>query len=282
MAAVVREAHDRFRVRFADLERGGVLGLFRPPGREVDPFLICRAVVEVMRQASLRSASGRPLLWNEYRMILARADHAPLRALERQLRGDLESALVAEAARLGAEVVGDLRVHLAADDSDELGPGEAVVRVEFAPADRARADAPGDLTVRIAGQTISGLIENATVLPGPRSAGGRPLAQERPCVLVWQGGRVRVPPGLVTAVGRAHAGQPPQFVPLAGVSTRISKQHFWLLPRAGAVTLGRFPSANPVEVAGALVAAGQQIELAELPLEISLSRGDLSLALTWM
>ncbi|HEU5059357.1 MAG TPA: FhaA domain-containing protein, partial [Kofleriaceae bacterium] len=259
--AVIREAHDRFRLRFADLERTGVLGLFRPEARDVDPYLICRAVIEVMRQASLRSPSGRLLLWNTYRVILARPDHEPLRAVVRLVHADLEAALAAEAAALGAEVVGELRVHLVADESGELAQGEAVVRVEFAPAAGRENGAPGELTVHFPGAAVAGQIENATVLPSraPAAAGGRP------CVLVWQGGRVRVPPGVVTAVGRAHAGQPERFIALAGVSPRISKQHFWLAPRAGAVAVGRFPSANPIEVAGTLVAAGAQIDVTDLP-----------------
>src|SRR5262245_46259134 len=133
MAGVIREAHNRFRVRFVDLERGGVLGMFRPQAREVDPFLICRAIAEVMRQASLRGPSGRPLLWNEYRLILAPVDLEPLRALGARMQSDLEGALAAEVAGLGAEVVGDLRIHVVADESGELASGEAVIRVDFAP-----------------------------------------------------------------------------------------------------------------------------------------------------
>ena len=276
MAAVIRETHNRFRVRFAELERGGVLGLFRPPSRAVDPFLIGRAIVEIMRQASLRNPAGRPLLWNDYRMVLARADLEPLRALENRLRADLETTLAAEAASLGAEVVGDLCVHLVADESDELGPGEAVVRVEFAPADRAAAPDVGDLTMRVSSRALTGEIDNATVLPAARPAAAGS------CRLTWQAGTAAIPPGATTVVGRPHSAQPEQFVPLAGASTRISKQHLWLLPGPGAITIGRFPSANPVEVDGNLIAAGQRIELIRLPVEIALSRGDLVLALSWI
>lgn len=277
MAAVMREAPDRFRVRFAELERGGLVGLFRPERREVDPFLICRAIGEILRQASLRSSAGRPLLWNHYRMILARADLEPLRALEQRLERDLVGALAAEAAALSAEVVGDLRVELVADESGELAAGEAVVRVEFAPASGARpAVQGGELTVNIAAATLSGEIRNATVLPASPAA-----AMGRACRLVWQAGSATIAPGVVTAVGRAHAGQPERFVALAGAGPRISKQHAWLLPGPAGVTVGRFPTANPVEVDGRLVTAGQQLDVVRLPVEISLSRGELVLALGW-
>lgn len=276
MTAVIRDAHNRFRVRFAELERGGVFGLFRPPGRDVDPFLICRAIAEIMRHASLRSPAGRPLLWNDYRVVLAPADLEPLRALEGRLQGDLETTLAAEAANLGAEVVGDLCIHLVADESGELPQGEAVVRVEFAPAGRAAAPGAGDLTVRLSGRAIAGMIENATVLPATRAAAGRA------CRLAWQGGSAAIAPGATTVVGRAHSGQPERFVPLAGVSTRISKQHVWILPDPAGVSVGRFASANPVEVDGKLVTRGQRALLVRLPVEISLSRGELVLALSWL
>ena len=276
MAAVIRETHNRFRVRFAELERGGVLGLFRPPSRDVDPFLIGRAIVEIMRHASMRSPAGRPLLWNDYRMVLARADLEPLRALESRLRADLETALAAEAANLGAEVLGDLCVHLVADESGELGPGEAVVRVEFAPAGRGAAPGAGDLTMRVSSRALTGEIDNATVLPASRPA----VAGS--CRLTWQAGSAAIPSGATTVVGRPHSAQPERFVPLAGASTRISKQHFWILPGPTGVTVGRFPSANPVEVDGNLIAAGQTVDLVRLPVEISLSRGELVLALSWV
>lgn len=272
MSAVLREAHDRFRVRFAELERGGLLGLFRPPAREVDPFLICRAIVEIMRQASLRSPAGRTLLWNEYRMLLPAADLEPLRPLELRLRRELEAELAAEAARLGAEVAGDLRVHLVADESGELAAGEAVVRVGFGR--DAFAVGAGDMTVQISGHTISGAIENATVLPDTSPAA-------RACRLSWAGGAASLPPGVQSRIGRPHAGAPDRFVALAGASARISKQHLWVTPGPAAIAIGRFAGANPVEVAGELIAAGQAIEVAELPVDISLSRGDLILQLSW-
>ena len=274
MAAVIQEAHDRFRIRFAELERGGVAGMFRPERRQVDPFLLCRAIGEVLRLASLRSPAGRPLLWNDYRMILAPADLEPLRALGRRLERDLVSALAGEAAGLDAEVVGDLRVELVADESGELAPGEAVVRVGFAPDRSERASAGGELTVNIAAATLSGEIRNATVLARP--------AAGRACRLAWQGGTALIAPGAMTAIGRAHQGEPERFVRLTGASPRINKQQAWLLPGPAGVTIGRFPAANPVEVDRRLVAAGQQIEVPQLPVEISLSRGELVLALGWM
>src|SRR5688500_5574590 len=113
MAGITREKPTQFRVRFAELE-GRVLDRFRPPDRMVDPYLVARAVVEVMRHASMRSAAGRLLAWNDYRVILAPGDLEPMRALEAHVRRDIEAALAAEARRLGADLVGDLRVHLVA------------------------------------------------------------------------------------------------------------------------------------------------------------------------
>jgi hypothetical protein len=117
------------------------------------------------------------------------------------------------------------------------------------------------MTIRASGQTVAGEINSS-------------------CLVTWQGGAARLVSGVRTVLGRPHADPPPGFLPLTGASTRISKQQAWLIPGIGHVVLGRPDGANPVEVGGALVAAGQEVRVTALPAEVSLSRGDLVLLLS--
>lgn len=276
MAAITREKPGQFRIRFAELERG-LLDRFRPPDRVVDPFLVCRAATEVMRQASMRSASGRLLAWDEYRIILAPADLEPLRPFERRLRQDVEAALTAEGQRLQAELLGPLRVHLVADEGGELRPGEAVIRAGFAGRDAAGQGS--DMTIRASGHSVAGLIDTGAAAGATVHVPDRQVVP-RGCVVTWAAGEARLPDGVRTVIGRPHAGPPAGFVPLTGASTRISKQQAWLIPGPGGVVVGRPERANPVEVGGALVPPGQEVRVTALPAELSLSRGELVLLLS--
>ena len=74
MAALTREGPNQFRVRFDELARRGLGRLLRRDSVQVDPYLIGRAVTEVMGACTVRSATGRGLLWNDYRVVLSRAD----------------------------------------------------------------------------------------------------------------------------------------------------------------------------------------------------------------
>jgi len=274
VSAIARERHDLFRVDFRELERPGLRGLFRSEERPVDPFLLCRALAEIIQHASLRAASGRPLLWNEYWVVMPRADLEPLRALAGRLHRDLEDAVAGEAARLGAELVGELRIRIVADESGELSPGEATVRVDFAPDQGPLVQAAGELTIRVDSHTLAGAIDTA------RAAAAAAAAATR-WVLSWPGGTAELTAGAQIAIGRPHQGAPPaHFIALTGASPRINKRHAWLWPGPGSIAIGRFASSNPVEVDGELVAAGESIQLAAPAAEISLSRGDLLLRLS--
>ncbi|KAB2897022.1 MAG: DUF2662 domain-containing protein, partial [Kofleriaceae bacterium] len=148
MAILEREGPELFRVRFLDLARKVVKGLARDAVVHVDPYLLARAVAEVMHACTFRTARGGRLLWNEYRVILARGDFDLVRALQGPLERDLGAALAEEAAATGAELVGELRVSVVYDESDELRTGEATVRVAFQPTEKLAAPRSGELTVR--------------------------------------------------------------------------------------------------------------------------------------
>ena len=282
MGAVTQTAPAQFEVRFEAL--GGlvqrVLG-GAPPA--VDPYLLARAITEVMRCCQMRSAAGRRLLWNEYRVILAGADFSQVRALEAVLQRDLRAVLSEEAGRLQAELVGELCVHVVADESSELPPGRAVVRVGFVPTAELAAPGRGEMTVRlqaVAGGVIHGApaAGNEHTVPVGESVQVDPSLGV-PYHLEWPGGAVALRLGARVVAGRPHPGHPAEFVPLTGAPTTINKQHIWLIAMSSRVVVGRMPGANPVHLDGASLGAGQERELAKPEIEIRLSRGDLVLRL---
>ena len=133
---IKRLAPDQFQVGFGELAK-----VRRGEPVQIDPFLIARAIALVMRECTVRSAAGRPILWNEYRMILARADFDLVRSLQGPLERDLATVLAQEARAREAELVGALRVTVVFDEADELAAGHGVVRVAFVPTEGSRSRA---------------------------------------------------------------------------------------------------------------------------------------------
>jgi hypothetical protein len=275
MAAITRDGTDRFQVIFAQLARRGLRRGGPRDAVQVDPFLIGRAIATVMAECTVRSASGQRLLWNEYRVVLARADFEPLRPLLGALERDLRQALATDLR--GAELVGELRVTLVVDEAQELEAGRAIVRVAFVPDDRQGAPAAGEMTVRFDTRAVAGRAgpgRDATVHV-PDGAG--PAAEG--LLLRWPAGEAILPAESMVIAGRPHPDPPARFIALVGASARISKQHLLITPAPSSVKIARLPSANPVEVDGRPLAASSDVEVAP-PVEISLSRGELILTVT--
>ncbi len=292
MAVVRKEGLDQFRVAFTELAK-----VKRGESVVVDPFLIARAIALVMRECTVRAAAGHSILWNDYRVILARRDFELVRSLQGPLERDLESVLAQEAAAREAQLVGALRVTVVFDEADELPAGHGVVRVGFVPTERLAQPRAGEMTVRLDSWAVVGEI----VARAPKSPAGTPGAPAdtpaAPAVtpaapadtmfvddssgvrhtLQWPGGEARLVAGTTVVAGRPHAGAPADFVSLTGAGAKVNKQHFWIALGAASVRIGRLAGANPVHVNGEPVTAGQEIEAA-LPVEISLSLGDLVLA----
>ncbi len=273
MAPIRKESVDQFRVSFTDLakvKRGDVV--------QVDPFLIARAVALVMRECTVRSAAGRSILWNEYRVILARKDFELVRSLQGPLEKDLQQVLTQEAKAREADLVGALRITVVFDEADELPIGQGVVRVGFVPTERLVQPRAGEMTVRLDGWAVAGEIAAQVPKASPDtmfvddSAG---VGGDR-CVLQWAGGEAKLDVGATVVVGRPHPEAPANFIALTGAGAKVNKQHFWIARGTSSIRVGRLASANPVHVNGQPVAASQEIEAA-LPAEISLSRGDLVL-----
>jgi hypothetical protein len=272
MAAIGKDGLDQFRVKFGELAKTR-----RGEPVQVDPFLIAQAIALVMRECTVRAATGNALVWNDYRVILARKDFDFIRPLQAPLERDLRTVLAQEARARAAELVGELRVTVVFDEADELAQGTGVVRVAFVPTDKLAAPRAGEMTMRLDAWQVAGEI----VAKAPRSGedtvhvadtfGGQGVP------LRWSGGAAEVALATTYVLGRDHAESPPKFIGL-GTGSTINKQHIWIAASGTSLRIGRFAKANPVHVNGQLLAPGDEVEV-PLPAEISLSRGDLVLVL---
>lgn len=273
MAAIEREDAHRFRVRFDELARGGLFGMKRRESVLVDPYLVGRAIAGVMRACTVRAATGRPLLWNDYRVILSRADFESLRPLSATLEHDLRTAMETEARSIGADMLGTLRLSVVVDEADELRGGEAVVRVGFVAPQGSSRDDELDRTMHADGPRAAEAQDmTIAVDDGPGTQAAR-------FVLRWRGGSMMVAAGHVVILGRPHADAPHKFVPLHGASAKINKRQVMLVTTPAALTVGRLPDANPVHVNGTKLAAGAQVTVAP-PVRVSLSNDELVVEIT--
>lgn len=267
MAAIRKDSLDQFRVSFADLAR-----VRRGEPVLVDPFLIAKAIGLVMRECNVRSALGKPLVWNDYRLILARRDFDGIRPLQGPLERDLKTVLAQEARAREAELVGELRVTVVFDEADELAAAEGVVRVAFVPTEKLAAPRPGEMTMRLDSWAVSGEIAVRPAAPTDTVIVDDTAGSTH--ALTWSGGSAPLAPGATLVIGRPHPDEPAHFIALTGASAKVNKQHFWIVVTGTTARIGRFAKANPVHVNGQPIAAGEDLEVV-LPAEVSLSRGDL-------
>jgi Protein of unknown function (DUF3662) len=263
MPAVLAESLDQFRVKFAELARA-------KRGVQIDPYLIAQAVAHVMRQCTVRSATGRPIVWNDYRLVLARKDFDLIRPLQAILERDLKLVLAEEARARSAELVGELKITVVFDEADELPLSEGVVRVAFVPTAQLAAPRFGEITMRLDSFAVSGEIA-ARATPTDTVIVDESNTTH---ALRWPGGIAHFTAGAPTVVGRPHPDAPARFVALEGAGAKINKQHFWIAATSTKARIGRFAKANPVHVNGTSIAGGEEVEVA-LPAEVSLSHGDL-------
>jgi hypothetical protein len=267
---IAKDGLDQFRVLFATLAKTR-----RGEPTQIDPFLIAQAIGLVMRECTVRGATGAALVWNDYRMIMARADYERIRPLQSVLERDLKVVLADTARQRAAELVGELRVTVIPDDADELPHAEAVVRVAFVPTDKLSSPRTGEMTMRLDAWTAAGEIVATPSNPGSDTVFVADAGAA--CTLAWTGGSAPIPPNTTVVIGRPHPDAPPHFIALTGAGATVNKQHFFVLATERGVKIGRFPKANPVHVNGALLEAGAETEVA-LPVELSLARGDFTVS----
>lgn len=241
----------------------------------VDPFLVAKAVKEVMRHCPNKTATGGPLVWNDYSVFLDLADWTRIKKLESTLVRDLGGVVEKELAKLKAEMVGPLNVRLLRDESGNVRPGNAIVKADFTEARRLAPPDPSEMTVRIGKPVARSLTDLPTerVPETPLSNGGAGLRVQ------WDRGSTMVAGGTRVVLGRPHQPASPGFVPLTGAASKINKRHLWIEAGGGGVIIGRFSEANPVEVAGRLVQQGGQIAVDKFPVQVTLSNGEMQLTI---
>lgn len=239
----------------------------------VDPFLVAKAVKEVMRQCPNRTATGGPLVWNDYSVFLDIADWTRIKKLEGTLVRDLGGVVEKELATLRAEMVGPLNVRLLRDESGNVRPGTAILKADFTETSKMAPPDPAEMTVRVGKPVARSLTDLPTErVPEFTGDGSRLRVQ-------WEKGQARVPSGARIVLGRPHQPASPGFVPLTGAAGKINKRQLWIEAGGGGVIIGRFSEANPVEVAGRLVQQGGQIAVDSFPVSVSLSNGEMKLTI---
>jgi hypothetical protein len=270
-----RDEHDpqTFHIDWAGLRAGR-----NPWGRgrkvAVDPFLVAKAVRAVMKECPHRTATGSPLVWNDYAVFLDLTDWSRIKKLEGTLVRDLGGVVEKELGVLKAEMVGPLNVRLVRDESGNVRPGGAIIKGDFTEAEKLATPDPSEMTVRV-GRSMSPrpLIEPPTVRLRDESLNGGGLRVE------WERGKANVPDGSRIVLGRPHQPSSAGFVALNGAGTKINKRQLWIEAGAGGVIIGRFSEANPVEVSGRLIQSGGQIAVDRFPVDVSLSNGELNLTI---
>jgi FHA domain-containing protein len=239
----------------------------------VDPFIVAKAVKLAMKLCPHKTATGAPLVWNDYTVFMDLEDWTRVKKLESTLVRDLGGVVEKELATLKAEMVGPLNVRLLRDESGNVRPGTALLKADFSAADRLAAPDADEMTVRVG---RPGTVPVADP-PTERVAGVVPDGSR--LTVEWDGGSTAVPPGIRAVFGRPHKGSSPGFVPLTGAGTKINKRQLWVESGGGGVIVGRFSEANPVEVSGRLVQPGGQIAVNRFPVEVTLSNGEMKLTI---
>ena len=276
MAGLIPDEHDPsvFQVDWTALKAG------RNPWKRahkaaVDPFLIAKAVKQVMRQCPNKTATGGPLVWNDYSVFLDLADWTRIKKLESTLVRDLGGVVEKELANLKAEMVGPLNVRLLRDESGNVRPGTSVLKADFTEAKRMAPPDPAEMTVRI-GKPVA---HSLTDLPTERVPEAVPNGGGSGLRVQWDRGSAMVAGGMRIVLGRPHQPASPGFVALTGAASKINKRHLWIEAGGGGVIIGRFSEANPVEVGGRLVQQGGQIAVDSFPVQVNLSNGEMKLTI---
>lgn len=255
------EAPDRFRVAFAQARRGAAWRrLLEPRGGVVvvDGYAVGQAVVAALAACPFKSASGKPQVWNEFRVFLSREDHDRLRPIEASLQAELGPMLYEELMRLDAVTVGALVIRLLVDDGDEIEAGAGIVHARHVPDAEAATPGASEITVRLD-------------KPRPNAAatdvGTVPVGA---LVVRAPAGPVVLRSGAWHVLGRAHPEAAADHVAIPGASGKISRRQVAVRVEGDAVEIAREPESNPVAVGGAPLPPGQSVTT-RLPVELLLS-----------
>ncbi len=277
--ALTQLAPDRFRIDFAQLRgaRGGWLGWLRwfadRAPVSLDPSLVGRALRAVIERCETRSAvDERLIMWNEFWIVLAPDDHEQLQPLLPRLNAELDTVIRRAIDDLDAETEADPVVRIVTDDEHRTARGTAEIRATHNRRVRTAPSHDGEMTVRIIdANRATG--KNATQsVQEPASPGDLRLT--------WgHGEEAFIPHGEKVQIGRTHSGAPQRFVALVGSSRKINKCQLAVENVGKRVIITRLAHSNPVQVDGILIQPGGKMTVDRLPVDLTLSSGDLELKL---
>lgn len=274
-----------FRVDFASLMDGGfVRRLLRKGPVTVTVQAVGQAVLAALGESSQRGMDGQLIAWNQFRICLSRADYDQIHPLRDRLVAELEMALVRTLEELQAETIGDPLVRVLVDDEVDLPRGFGVIYATYRRDEELAPVSDGEVTVRVRQKAPRGAPGEPRRWGQPKSVHsaepervGEPTAGD--LRVTWPGGGAVIPAGHKVQLGRPHGDPPEGFVAIEGASNRINSMQLAIDNSAGGVVITRPVSANPVTVAGRLVQPGGKLAVANLPVDIDLSSGDLLLCL---
>jgi FHA domain-containing protein len=248
----------------------------------IDPYLVAKAVKGVMRQCTQQTATGKPLVWNDYAVFMELNDWEQVKKLEATLTRDLGGVVTRTLKKSKAEMVGPLNVRLLRDEGNVVRPNTAVIKVDFRPEEKLDAIGGADaseMTVRIGSLVAKSVTDLTQRVPDMEGLGVQDENAPEQLRVSWPGGTTTVRDGNRIVLGRPHPAPSVGFVPLAGASSKINKRQLWVEADEDGALIGRLSDANPVEVNGRLLQAGGQISIEDFPAQISLSSGELTLTL---
>ncbi len=226
----------------------------------VDGHAIGQAICRVMDACTFADVQGRAWLWNEYCVILSRADHDRLRDVEELLAHDLLALLNEEVLRREARMPDGFLVRLLVDEGDELPPGRGVLRVRHRKDTAQAPKVPGEITMR-------------SDKLGSVGKGNAPTEREVGLRLVSAGGNVGIMESGWVTLGRADGGGGADQLALPGATAKVSRRHVSVRVVGEEVSVRREPGANPVQANGRALAEGDVVSMS-LPVELVLSNGD--------
>lgn len=271
MSFISRRGPERFDVDFSRAPDRSILdrAFFRRDAR-VDPYRIGLALAAVIGACEVRSASGRYLIWNDYRVFLARAEFDAMHAVLRRSLSGLDVVVRTAIAQRRGEVVGDPMLHVQYDETMDLDPGHGVILTAHRETHVPEGESPHELTIRLGARVER---EEST----QRVADTPSIASEGAAKVRWPGGQALIQAGAIARFGRPHPNPPPEFIPLQGAGDSINRLQLIVDNTGDHLVLIRPPDANAVHVGRTLLAAGGRMGVERLPVQVTLSNDQLIL-----
>lgn len=229
----------------------------------VDGLALGQAITAAIDTCDFADATGKPWLWNEYRIFLSRSDHDGLRGIEDALGDQLRKLLSEQFVRRDASVPNVFVVRLLPDEGDAVLQGRGVLRAYRNKSIAASPVAPGEITMRA---------DRLGAVPSISSHGSEPTDRHGASI-DFAGGVLRVPEGRRRVLGRpGGVGEDHLAIPGTEHNKKISRRHAAILVRGNEVEVTRELATNAVEVAGNPVDEGRSV-VVQLPAEIVLAGG---------